>query len=405
MKKLFLLLFLILVMINNNKAQKPDFGTATDFAVFTTIGAFANSGNSQITGNIGTNTGTLTGFPPGIVIGTTHIADDVSLQVSNDLESAYTFMTSLTCDSTISSGLGSGQILPPNIYCLGSASTLTGNLTLDAKGDADAIFIFKIDGAFTAATFTNISLFNSASYCNVFWQVNGAFILGAGSTFKGNLICNGALSLFEASSVQGKTLTKAGAIDTHNNLIEIDPAGCLYSNLPIQLVFFNSLCQDENVILEWRSATETNNDFYTIERSNDYSNWEILQKLNGAGNSSQETNYTLTDTIPFFGKTFYRLSQTDFNGMTQYRAITSIENCRIETHLIMAFPNPSTGIIRLIDEPDFFNSVSILNSMGERIFHSINYPTEIDLLNETAGIYFLQLTLNNEIYIQKIILE
>jgi len=405
MQKIIFTFLLILSVIQENKAQKPEFGTATDFAIFTTVGAFNNLGNSNITGNIGTNAGAFTGFPQGVVVGTSHVADAVSLQVSLDIDLAYNFMVGLDCDTIIDAGLGNGQILPPNVYCIGSAATFTGDLTLDAKGDADAVFIFKIDGAFTTATFTNILLLNSASYCNVFWQVNGAFILGDGSNFKGNLICNGALSLLEASSVEGKTLTKAGAIDTHNNSISFDPNGCMYTDLPIQLINFTGHCDNKNIILEWKSATETNNDFYTIERSTDCLDWKWIQKINSTGNSNLETNYSYSDIDPNFSKNFYRLYQTDFNGMTQYYPIITTENCNLEINPFTAYPNPTSGKIQLNTIPDNCTNVSIFNSIGKSFFQSNSYPLEIDLSNETKGIYFLSITINNEIFSQKIILE
>jgi len=80
--------------------------------------------------------------------------------------------------------LGNNQTLTPNIYCTGAASTLTGNLTLDGQGNPNAVFIFKIDGAFAATTNTNILLINSANLRNVYWQINGAFTLGDGSVLE-----------------------------------------------------------------------------------------------------------------------------------------------------------------------------------------------------------------------------
>ena len=98
-------------------------------------------------GDIGTNVGAFTDFPPGTVIGQIHTADAVSAQAATDVGLAYSQLVGLTCGGVIGTTLGGGQILTPKIYCLGAASSLTGDLILDGQGDPGSIFIFQIDGA------------------------------------------------------------------------------------------------------------------------------------------------------------------------------------------------------------------------------------------------------------------
>jgi hypothetical protein len=200
-------------------SQTPNLGTASSFAVFTSVGAFNNLGTSNITGNIGTNAGVFTGFPPGVVAGQTHVVDATSLQASTDIAVAYAELAGKTCGAVLSTTLGNGQTLTPNTYCIGAATTLNGNLTLDGQGNSNAVFIFQIDGALSTSTFSNITLVNSATLCNVFWQVNGAFSLGDYSVFKGTIVANGAVSLLEGSALYGQVLSKAGAVDLHNNIV------------------------------------------------------------------------------------------------------------------------------------------------------------------------------------------
>jgi hypothetical protein len=95
-------------------------------------------------------------------------------------------------------------------------------LILDAECDPNAIFIFKIDGAFSSTTLSNVILINAASACNIYWQINGAVSLGEGSVFRGNILANGAISLLEGSSLYGRGLSRAGAIDMHNNIATLD---------------------------------------------------------------------------------------------------------------------------------------------------------------------------------------
>ncbi|MBK8500461.1 MAG: DUF3494 domain-containing protein [Flavobacteriales bacterium] len=199
--------------------QTPVLGTTSDFALFTAVGAFSNDGATVVTGDIGTNVGAFTGFPPGTVIGTIHVADGASAQAATDVAVAFGSFAAITCGQVIGTTMGSGQILTPDVYCLGAASTLVGELILDAEGDPNATFIFKIDGALSTATLSSVTLINGASLCNVYWQVNGQFEQGAGSTFRGTVVVNGAIILLEGADLYGRAVSQAGAIELHNNIV------------------------------------------------------------------------------------------------------------------------------------------------------------------------------------------
>ncbi|MEO8771513.1 MAG: ice-binding family protein [Ferruginibacter sp.] len=223
-KKLHLFLpalILLLFFSTKNFGQAPNLGVTSSFALFSAAGAFSNDGASIVTGDIGTNVGAFTGFPPGIDIGQIHIADPASAQAASDVALAYSALSGTNCGMVLGTTLGNNQVLAPNVYCLGAASTLNGELILDGGGDPTAIFIFQIDGALSTSTLASVTLINGASLCNVFWQVNGAFDLGEGSVFKGTVIANGEITLLEGSSLIGRALTKAGAISLHNNVVNV----------------------------------------------------------------------------------------------------------------------------------------------------------------------------------------
>jgi hypothetical protein len=92
----------------------------------------------------------------------------------------------------------------------------------------------------------------------------------------------------------------------------------LNSPLPIELLSFLALPNDQSIEIRWTTATEINNDFFTIERSLDARDWEILGTLNGAGTTSQVQKYSYTDNFPHEGIAYYRLKQTDFDGSFEY---------------------------------------------------------------------------------------
>lgn len=201
-------------------------GSTAEFALFTAAGAFNNIGAATVvTGDVGTHVGAFNAFPPGILIGNQHVANGVSAQAAADVLVAYSYFASLTCGQVIGTTLGNNQILTPNIYCTGGASTLNGNLILDGENDPNALFIFQIGGALSTSTFSNVTLINGASLCNVFWQINGAFALGDGSVFNGTIIANGALSFLQGASLFGRGLSTGGAISLMDNIVTI-PSLC-----------------------------------------------------------------------------------------------------------------------------------------------------------------------------------
>ena len=188
-------------------------GTAANFTLFTSSGAVGNTGVSSINGNIGTHLGAVTGFETSTVTGAIHIADAVTSVCSADLLSAYNQLNAFDPTSAHGPVLGNGEILFPGIYNLAAAASVAAVLTLDAQGDAGALFIFKIGGAFTTGANTTVNLINGASACNVYWKVEGAIAMGASTIMAGTLIANnGAASMAAGGTLNGRLFSTLGAI-------------------------------------------------------------------------------------------------------------------------------------------------------------------------------------------------
>jgi hypothetical protein len=280
-------LFLLPITI---EAQAPNLGATSTFAMFTAAGAFSNDGLTVVTGDIGTNVGAFTGFPPGVVIGDIHNADVVSAQAALDVASAYAELAALTCGQVIGTTLGGGQILTPDIYCPGAASMINGNLILDAECDPNAFFIFQIDGALSTTVSSTITLTNGASLCNVYWQVNGAVSLGEGSLFQGTIIAGGAITLLEGSSLLGRGLTTAGAIEMHNNIVNLDmtPApSLLTADGPTTFCLGDSVILSGNCGGTWSNGATTPS--ITVTANGDY----FATNSNGCG-SAESNHFTVT---------------------------------------------------------------------------------------------------------------
>lgn len=274
MKEIALLssiIFLRMLFPALNFGQTPEFGVASSFAVFSSAGAFANVGPTNVTGDVGNNAGAFTAFPPGTLNGQIHNIDATSQQAASDLAIANAFLSGIICGTTIAPALGTGQVITPGIYCQSAAATLTGNLTLDALGDENAIFIIKINNTFSTAASSNLILTNSASICNVYWHVTGAVVLGANSTFKGTIVSNGAVTLGDGVVLTGRAFTTAGAISLTNDIITIaaPPEASVISAGGL-----TTFCLGDSVVLSgnvngiWNTSEST--PAITVNAGNDY---------------------------------------------------------------------------------------------------------------------------------------
>ncbi|CAN5372699.1 hypothetical protein BH10BAC1_BH10BAC1_04270 [soil metagenome] len=117
--------------------------------------------------------------------------------------------------------------------------------------------------------------------------------------------------------------------------------GC--TPLPIELLFFTAQLEGNKVNLNWSTATEINNDFFTIEKSTDGTNFEFVTKVNGAGNSTAVLNYSTIDLSPLGGISYYRLKQTDYNGVSSLSILTEIQYFGEGNFSFDVFPNPNDG--------------------------------------------------------------
>ena len=215
------LLFMIPLL---NYGQSINLGSAANFAVFSASGAVSNTGISHVTGNVGTNNASSTGF--GNVNGVMHDIDGVSAQCVVDLNVAYNQLNSAIPTFFPSSLLGNGDTLITGVYSIATAATLNSNLILDAQGNPNAKFIFKINGAFSSSANSKIKLINGALACNVFWKIEGLVSLATGTFMKGTIIANnGAIVLTTKDTIEGRILTTAGAV-TMDGALVYTPIGC-----------------------------------------------------------------------------------------------------------------------------------------------------------------------------------
>ena len=407
--KIYILLFLFAAICKVN-AQAPCLGTTSGFALFTAIGAFSNVDSATyVTGNVGTNAGEFTAFPTGTVIGQIYVADTVSLQAASDVITAYNCLGAISCDSAIFTPFGYGQTFTTGVYCLAGATSLTGNIILDGQGNPDALFIFKVGGALSTTVSSNIILINSASMGNVYWQIDGTFASGDSSVFIGTIIANGAISLMEGSSLLGRGLSIAGAISLHNNNVTLETAPAI--PLPIELLSFNATQAGANIQLNWSTASETNNAYFTIEKNTDGIHFETVVNVSGAGNSNTLLSYSAIDDHPFPCVSYYRLKQTDFNGKFTYSNIVEVDFVSQLSVDVNIYPNPfSTSATIVINDASQLNNydLRIYNNLGKEVINTIisNQSTTFETSDLPSGTYFYKvIATNNTIRSGKLISE
>ena len=200
----------------------PQLGTAQNFAVLGGS-AVTNTGPTVIIGDLGVSPGTsITGFPPGTVVGATHATDAVAAQAQADNTTAYNVLASEACNTTygVPTDIG-GLTLVPGVYCFSSSAQLTGALTLNANGNPNAAWVFEVGSTLTSASNASVLLINGASPCNVAWQVGSSATIGTGTNFVGDILALASITLNTNATLSGRALAQTGAVTMDSNNVAI----------------------------------------------------------------------------------------------------------------------------------------------------------------------------------------
>lgn len=184
--------------------------------------AITNTGATVITGDLGLSPGTsIGGFPPGILNGTQHINDEIANQAKLDLTTAYNDAAGRTSTDivTLSGNIG-GLTLTPGLYkSTSSLAISSGDVTFDAKGNADAVFIIQIASTLTTTSGRKVILSGGAKASNIFWQVGTSATFGTTSVFKGTIMAMQSITFNTGATLDGKALARTGGITMAGNTI------------------------------------------------------------------------------------------------------------------------------------------------------------------------------------------
>ena len=167
-----------------------------------------------------------------------------------------------------------------------------------------------------------------------------------------------------------------------------------YSTFPIELLGFTAMANGDQVDLNWKTASETNNDYFTIEKSQYGMDWTFVGELKGAGNSNSMLMYDLMDYEPFSGLSYYRLKQTDFDGAFSYSEVRSVRFVLGST--IVLYPNPTNGRIVIEADKDELKKIQVYNSIGKDVTKLVSINSisdgkkELDLSTLASGLYIIR---------------
>jgi uncharacterized repeat protein (TIGR01451 family) len=244
--KVLTVVFFFSIPLLNFGQIAPDLNSASNFAILAGTAITSAAPASQINDlDVGLSPGfrsSITGFPPSTVVnGAIYAADDIVppgvpamlLMAKQDLLEAYLFAAAASnpAPATVSGDQG-GTTLAPGIYKSNSTLLIqSGDLTLDAQGDGNAVWIFQIaselttigGGPFPSPTGGNVILTNGAQAKNVFWQVGISATLGDYTDFKGNVLALTSITLNSGANIEGRLLARNGAVSLAGGSIMNQP--------------------------------------------------------------------------------------------------------------------------------------------------------------------------------------
>ena len=252
----------------------------------------------------------------------------------------------------------------------------------------------------TFTTILNFSASNSNSANTITITSNAGMTTINSVTNPANITDSSSPFSFNSSFVGNYTITYTVPCSqsTTNFTFTYDGPGngdctILTSNIsltPLSVNFVNFEVFDLGKMtkLSFETESETNNDYFTIERSADGRNFEAIGEIKGAGNSNQELSYEFVDENPLAGINYYRIKQTDFDGAYSY---TEIRSVRHQTKNVIVSPSRTDGKLNVTSEMDNYDVV-IYNTGGQEVQRHMALSGDQSLSIEAlqAGVYFVK---------------
>ena len=216
----------LLETASGNYPAGVDLGSAGDFAILGGEGVSNTGVNTVVNGDVGSfPTATINGLLPSNVNGTLYTtADPIVGLAKTDLTAAYNDAQARSLDAISLPGQLGGLTLAPGLYVNSSTSGISGTgpngiLTLDAQGDANAVWIFKMGSTLITDSNTSVVLAGGAQAANIYWSVGSSATLGTNSIFYGNILADQAITLTTGAVLTGRALARIAEVTLDNNTV------------------------------------------------------------------------------------------------------------------------------------------------------------------------------------------
>lgn len=315
---------------------------------------------------------------------------DQSLHIGNVSTSsaAFLFCPSGDCgaayDATGAGEVANTRCESPTVSCVGY-STITLNYNWIERGQnlLDNASVWYFDGTSWAFLYETPKTVNTGCSGQGRWTASISIALPASANNNPNV----KIGFRWVNNGDGAGGDPSFAVD--------DVTLSYLTPLPIELISFSAVrVEKEKVKLNWITQTETNNDFFTIEKSIDGQNFIPIANKDGSGNSNQIINYIEYDNKADAAFVFYRLKQTDFNGEFSYSNIVKINNLDFKENDLVLFPNPANDEVSVLLSENYEKLNFVLMDIQGRIIQEMNIletnKISFDLNGIPEGVYLIQ---------------
>jgi hypothetical protein len=218
---LLLTLSMLILPSAASAATRPELGAASPFAVVAGAGV-TNQGLTGIAGDVGVGPGhDAGGLARERVNGSVHLGDQAWAEAHGHLSRALDASATTSCEAELTDDDLGGKVLGPGTTCVSSTARLSRTLTLDGRGDPDAVFVLKVPGSLTTEAGSAVVLVNGAQACNVVFRVGDTVDLGRDSTFNGTVLAERSIALGTSAAMAGRALSRGGSVSLDSNTVAV----------------------------------------------------------------------------------------------------------------------------------------------------------------------------------------
>ncbi len=418
------------LVVNNDKGVTMQQNLTSSTSLTLTSGSLSIGANTLIlNGTISQTLGSITGgSSSNLSIGQAGLAVDLPALTLNNFSTDRIAGVTLTGDLTVNGVFThtNGILdIDSHTFTLGNAASFAGTPgasthvkatsgTLRKNYASTGSFLFPVgDGTnyspitlnFTSGSFSSGSASvsvnntkhpnnNSAShFLSRYWSVSSSGITGFSCNVSAQYAdadISGTETLLTGANYSAGEWLDLGAVTPGSNLITGTVSG--FSDFtagesaafPVEWLDFSATRQGGSVHLNWVTASETNNDYFAVERSSDRNNWASLGSVAAAGNSDAPRTYNFLDQQPAAGNNFYRLRQVDMDGRVQYSDVVELT---MEQTLLAVYPNPAQNWLMVSDAGEPAQRVEIFDLSGRSVLTTRSEGGQISLRDLAPGMY------------------